>query len=87
MIKANILEKMKSSSISNKEIMSALEEVLEICDHPFKDIDTEYKFFKFMNANDNDFLKKPSDFSFNEIIAPKIVNYENTLSETSSHVN
>lgn len=85
MIKINILEKMKSKSISNREIMSALEEILEICEDPFKNIDSEYKFFKFMVTNE--LLRKPTDFIFNEIIAPKIVNYENTLGVTSSHVN
>lgn len=34
----------------------------------------------------NDLLRKPHDFKFNEIIAEKIVNYQNTFSETSSHI-
>lgn len=84
MIKFNILEKMKSNSISNKEIISSLEEILEICQEPFKDIDSEYKYFKFLEAND--LFRKPHDFTFNESIAPKIVNYQNTFSETSSHI-
>lgn len=84
MVKTTVLEKMKTDSTSNKEIIAALEEILEICQNPFQNINSEYKYFKFMESND--LFRKPVDFRFNEIIAPKIVKYQNTLSETSSHV-
>lgn len=85
MIRTNVLNKLRSGSFSSSELISALEEILEICEDPFKDINTEYKFFQYMEKND--LFHKPSDVLLSETIGPMVDNYECTLGPISTHVN
>lgn len=85
MIRTNVLNKLRSGSFSSSELISALEEILEICEEPFKNINTEYKFFQYME--NNDLFHKPTNILLSETIVPMVVDYECTLDSKSTHVN
>lgn len=81
----NDIFKLKMGSISNKELIASLEDILDLCDNPFKDINTEYKFVQYMEKKD--LFRKPKDVLLSENIVPMVENYENTLSSKAIHVN